>query len=249
MEKVTCEPLTEQLSLFVSKEHTFGTDAFLLADFAGEYRAERCCDLGTGCGIIAFLLAAREKAAHITCVDLSADAIFLCNRTVETYPALGQVQPVCADLRKLGGREYAGQFDLVVCNPPYYAEGTGKLSRSKAAQVARHEMECTLADVVETAFRLLRVGGSVCLSFKPERMADLFFELRKARLEPKRLRMVQKNEGSAPWLLLVEARKCGKPFLRVEPPLLLYRPDGTQTEEFQRIYEIPSKGAMQDEPN
>ena len=112
----------------------------------------------------------------------------------------------------------------MVCNPPYFPPGSGRESASPAARLARHEQPGTLDEVVAAASRLLRFGGRFCLCHRPERLADVVAALRRRGLEPKRLRTVQGAAASAPWLLLLEAKKGGKPGLRWEPPWLQDQP-------------------------
>ena len=113
---------------------------------------------------------------------------------------------------------------------------SGPLPKGKARQTARTEVDCTLEDICQTSARLLRWGGSLCLVHKPERLTDLLCALRKSGLEPKRLRFASVRPERAPSLLLLEARRGGRPDLTVEPPLVLENPDGTPTAELNRIY-------------
>ena len=130
----------------------------------------------------------------------------------------------------------AGSFDLAVCNPPYFPPSAGPLPKGEARRTARTEEACTLEDVCRAAGRLLRWGGAFCLVHKPERLTDLLCALRGEGLEPKRLRLVSLRPERAPSLLLLEARRGGKPGLAVEEPLILENPDGSPTAELNRIY-------------
>ena len=130
----------------------------------------------------------------------------------------------------------AGSFDLAVCNPPYFPPSAGPLPKEEARRTARTEEACTLEDVCRAAGRLLRWGGAFCLVHKPERLTDLLCALRGEGLEPKRLRLVSLRPERAPSLLLLEARRGGKPGLAVEKPLILENPDGSPTAELNRIY-------------
>ena len=79
-------------------------------------------------------------------------------------------------------------------------------------------------------------GGAAASGFRVERMAELFACLQSRSLEPKRLRLVQNTAQSAPKLLLLEAKKGGRPGLAVLPPLLLRDPDGGESKELSQIY-------------
>ena len=134
------------------------------------------------------------------------------------------------------GDRPAGSFDLAVCNPPYFPPSSGPPPKGEARRTARTEESCTLEEVCRAAARLLRWGGSFCLVHKPERLADLVCALRESGLEPKRLRFVCVRPERAPSLILMEARRGGRPGLRAEPPLALENADGSPTAELNRIY-------------
>ena len=124
----------------------------------------------------------------------------------------------------------------MVSNPPYFDAARGAVAKGTERGLARADCTCTLPQLCAAAVRLLRHGGSFCLVFRVERMAELFTCLQGCGLEPKRLRLVQNTAQSAPKLLLLEARKGGKPGLSVAAPLLLRGPDGGESEELAQIY-------------
>ena len=124
----------------------------------------------------------------------------------------------------------------MVSNPPYFAAGSGLSAPDPARAAARDERSCTLDALCAAAAYLCRWGGSFALVYRPERLAELFCALNAHGLEPKRLRLVQHRFDAAPNLVLVEARRGGKPGLRVEAPLLLTGPDGGDSEEIKLIY-------------
>ena len=179
---------------------------------------------GTGCGILPVLLLRDSAAAHVTGVEIQPAAAALARRSVARSGLDGRAAVLCASWTDLDGLLPREGFHLVVCNPPYFPPGSGRESASPAARLARHEQLGTLDEVVAAASRLLRFGGRFCLCHRPERLADVVAALRRRGLEPKRLRTVQGAAASAPWLLLLEAKKGGKPGLRWEPPWLQDQP-------------------------
>ena len=233
MSDFTFESLSPTISVCVSPQHKFGTDAFLLADFAAPRRKDRVVDLGTGCGIIPFILHKHFKPSQITGVDIQPQAIEQFARGISASQLEGRLLPVCSDLKELNLP--AGNFDVITCNPPYKAPGAGILSETPPDQIARHETMCTIEDICRTAARLLRFGGRLCLCQRPERLADVLTAMHSAGIEPKRLRMVAKQYDTAPWLFLVEGKRGSKPFLQVLPTLAVY--DGEEfSQEMQKIY-------------
>lgn len=228
------ENLGGGVKIATSAEHSFGTDAFLLARFAAPKPGDRACDLGSGCGIIP-LLWLRDGLEAASAVDIQPQAVEQMRVSTELSGLSGRLVPILADIRDLKGVLPHGAFDLVACNPPYKAANTGIPSRSQSDKIARHETLCTLDDCCAAASRLLRFGGRFCLCQLTERLVDVFAAMRANKLEPKRVRFVQKDKSSAPWLVLVEGKRGAKPFLKIEPPLFLYE-DGKTSPEMRKIY-------------
>ena len=235
------ERLCGGVTVCVSPSHRFGTDAVLLSDFAlpeGARKLRLACDLGSGCGIIPMLWYGRGCAPErVYAVEIQPEGAELMRLGAEKNGLEGRFFPICADMTGLGSEQLPlGRFDLVTCNPPYKAEGTGIVSRSAADITARHEGGCSIDSVCRTASRLLRFGGSFCMCFRPERLADAICAARANKLEPKRLRFVCQRDGLEPWLFLMEARRGGGAGLRVMPQLVIER-GGEYTDELKKIYE------------
>ena len=212
------------------------TDSFLLGSFPRLKPGLRVCDLGSGTGLLGLLLFQRQRALSVTGVELLLDAVRLAEQAAARNGLADRLIFRRGDLRKIRGLLPAGGFDLVVCNPPYYPAGSGRLPETEALRAARSETGCTLEDICTAAAWLLRWGGRFCVVFPTERLAELLEMARRFGLEPKRLRMVQHDAVGAPGLVLLECRRGGKPGLRAEPTLLLYGPDGRETAEHRRAY-------------
>ena len=229
------EPLGRGYFVAVSKNHTFGTDAVLLANFASDRSVKKHCDLGMGCGIISMLLIRDEKVENSVGVDISAEAVELARYTADEY-SRGKFTPVLANLSNLKGILPFGEFDLVTCNPPYKAEGAGIISSTNTDKIARHETACSLEDVIKTASHLLKSSGRLCICHRPERLSDIISLMRKYKCEPKSLRIVCKKQGTEPWLIMVEGRRDAKSGMRIKPPLFVYGENGELSEEMITIY-------------
>ncbi len=229
------EPLGNGIEIFVSKNHTFGTDAILLANFAAPKKSESACDLGTGCGIIPLLWCRKDTPKEIYGVDIQPEACDLARRSVEHNGLDEKFSVIHSDLLDLKGKIPFGHFRVVTCNPPYKAEGTGIKSLSGADIIARHETACTLEDIIATSAKLLQTGGRLCLCNRPERIADMIYFMRNNKIEPKRMQLVCRSVGDEPWLVLLEGRRCGNSGMRVEPTLYVY--DGENfSQEMIEIY-------------
>lgn len=170
-------------------------------------------------------------------VDIQQGAIDQLKLGIKRSRGLGKIIPVCADMRILWDDAPVGKLDLVICNPPYKAAKTGYESAIDSQRIARHEIMCSIDDVCRAAGRLLKFGGRLCLSNRPERLADVISAMKDNKIEPKRLRFVAKNPESAPWLFLIEGKKGSKPFMKVEPQLYVRSGTG-YSDELNHIYSI-----------
>ena len=216
----------------VSKAHAFGTDAMLLAHFSQPKKGWRLCDLGTGSGIIPLLWCKDGEGYRIDACEIQPGAADMARRAVALNSLDISIYNI--DMREIG-TDFNHQYDLVACNPPYSRAGASLLNPDTAFATARHEIACTLEDVIVTAARLLKFGGRLCMCHKPERLADIVTLMRAHGVEPKRMRFAQKRAGAKPWLLLIEGRRGGRPELRVEPTLIAEE-GGELTEEMRLIY-------------
>lgn len=190
-------------------------DALLLAAFAPVRAGDRVCDLGCGVGNLLIPLAARAEALTLDGVELREPAAALCRENLARNGLAGTV--VTGDLNRRHEALPWGRYDLVVANPPYFPAGSGFVSPDPARELARTEGAYTLEAACEAAERLCRCGGRFALCIRPDRLAELMTALRGRRLEPKRLQLIQPSAEAPANLALVEARKGGRPGLKVLP--------------------------------
>lgn len=230
------ERLSDDVKIAVSPDHTFGTDAVLLAHFANIKRKDRALDMGSGCGIIPFLWLRDEGQSPVHCLDIQENAIEQINYSIKENGFEQRLFPHLCDLREISGEFKAEGFTLVTMNPPYKPINTGIESISESARIARHEVCCNIEDAVKAANYLLTFSGRFCMCHRPERLVDALTVMREYKLEPKRLRFVIDREGEEPFLFLVEGKKGAKPFLRVEPDLIIKDKDSKFTKEMLEVY-------------
>lgn len=216
-----------------------GTDSILLAAFAGTGPAKTACDLGCGAGVIAILMAWENTGLTVDGVEIQDTSAEEARNNVHLNGLEDRVRILQGDLRCHRGFLTAGAYDVVVSNPPYFAEGRGKSAPEKSRATAREERLCTLEDLAIAGAYLTRWGGSFVLVHKPERLAEVICALTQRGLEPKRLRLIQHRAMSTPNLFLLSCRRGGNPGLTVEAPLVLTGEDGLDTDEIKHIYHRP----------
>lgn len=232
----------------------FGIDAVLLADFASGGRAgdggkssikagEKVIDLGTGTGIIPLLMAGRlsSKTSGLcepafTGLEVQKDSADMAVRSIALNGLEKKIQIVNGDLRKVKELFDCHSFNAVTCNPPYMIDTHGQGNGLDAMTIARHEVLCTLEDVVAAADYLLAPHGSFFMIHRPFRLPEIFSSLEKHKMEMKRMRLIMPFAGKEPNMVLIEARKNAKRRLTIEPPLIVRNDDGEYTVEIRQIY-------------
>lgn len=220
------------------KGFRFGMDAVLLADFARVEERDRAADFGTGTGILPLLLAGRGKAAHIDAFEIQPDMADMAKRSVDLNGLAERITVHLLPVEKAETAVQPGSLDVIICNPPYGVAGTTLLNPAKALSLARHQTEAGLTEWFRVSYRLLRGKGRFTMIYPAPRMLEAMTALSKARLEPKRFRLIYPSADKPAKLVLIEAMKDAKPMLHPEPPLIVYGADGSMTAELRRIYHI-----------
>lgn len=214
----------------------FGMDAVLLADFTSIRPGDRVADMGTGTGILPVLLSQKDPAARFDAFEIQEDMADMACRTMRMNGLEQRIAVHAVDMRRAVQVLGPESVDAVVCNPPYGKQGSILPSRIHALHLARHEADISLCEIVQACARVLRNHGRLSMVFPAPRMLELCDALRSHRLEPKRLRMVCAKADRAPYLVLMEAMKNARPTLAWLAPLVVYHPDGSETQELKRIY-------------
>lgn len=214
----------------------FGTDAVLLADFAFVRKNDRVADLGTGTGAIALLIAAHHETVRVDAVEIQADMAEMAERSVRMNGINDRISVHHMDLRCAAEKLGYGKFDQVVCNPPYSKEGAALASVRENQRLSRHEGDTTIGEICQAAAHLLKTGGRFSVVFPAQRAFEMMCEMKKSNLAPKRIRCVQGTKNHAPRLILIDSVKNGGEQLHWLPPLILKNEDGSETEEWFRIY-------------
>lgn len=236
----------ERIDRLVSAEHmpiiqsptvfSYSLDAVLLANFVYvPIRRGNILDMGTGNGVIPLLLSKRTNAS-IVGLEIQERLADMAKRSVELNNLTEKINVIAGDLRNRHAELGQSYFDVVTCNPPYFkTPKETEYNRNEYLTIARHEITCSLEDVVKAAKRYVKPGGKVAIVHRPERLVDLITLFRKYNIEPKRMRLVYPKRNKVANTLLIEGTRDGSAGLQVLPPLYIYNDDDTYTEEARNI--------------
>lgn len=214
----------------------FGMDAVLLSGFARVKQGERALDLGTGTGIIPILLEAKTEGSHFTGLEIQEDSADMARRSVALNGLQEKIDIVTGDIKDASNIFGASSFDVVTVNPPYMVGQHGLKNPQEAKAIARHEILCTLEDVVRESARLLKPQGHFFMVHRPFRLAEIICMMHEYHVEPKRMKLVYPFVDKEPNMVLLEGMRGGRPRMTVEKPLIVYREQDVYTDEIYDIY-------------
>lgn len=214
----------------------FGMDAVLLSGFAKVKKGEKALDLGTGTGIIPILLEAKTDGEAFVGLEIQPESADMANRSVLYNNLESKISIVEGDIKEASNIFGASSFDVITTNPPYMIAQHGLKNPEGVKAVARHEVLCTLEDILRESSRILRPGGRFYMVHRPFRMAEIFHRMVEFQIEPKRIRLVYPFIDKEPNMVLIEGARGGRPRLTVEKPLIVYREQGVYTDEIYDIY-------------
>lgn len=219
-----------------TKKFCFGMDAVLLSGFAKVLPGERALDLGTGTGIIPILLEAKTQGKHFTGLEIQEESADMARRSVAINELKDKVDIVLGDIREASAIFGLASFDVVTSNPPYMNHSHGIVNPAEAKAIARHEILCSLDDVIREAAKVLKPNGRFYLVHRPFRLVEIMNTLTAYKLEPKRMKLVHPYINKEPNMVLIECMKGGKSMIKVEPPLIVYKEQNVYTDEIYDIY-------------
>lgn len=219
-----------------SKRFCFGMDAVLLSGFATAKAGDRVLDLGTGTGIIPILMSAKTEAEHFDALEIQEDSADMARRSVCMNHLENKISIVTGDIKTATDYFPKAGFDVITCNPPYMINEHGLKNPEDALAIARHEVLCSLDDVVKNAAMLLKPGGKFYMVHRPFRLAEIFETLKQYKLEPKRMQLVYPFVDKEPNMVLVESCRGGNKNMRIEKPLIVYKSVGEYTDEIYDVY-------------
>ena len=214
----------------------FGMDAVLLSGFPAVKPGERVLDLGTGTGIIPILLSAKTEGEHFTGLEIQEEIAGMAKRSVSMNGLEKKIEIVNGDIKEASRIFGAASFDVVTTNPPYMNDAHGLKNPTEVKAISRHEVLCTLEDVVREGAKVLKHGGRMYMVHRPHRLIEILNTMTKYRLEPKRMKLVHPFRDKEANMVLIEAVRGGGAWMKVEPPVVVYKEPGVYSEEIYDIY-------------
>lgn len=207
-----------------------------MSDFAAVPEGGTAMDLCTGNGIIPILMEAKTKGKSFTGLEIQSESADMAERSVKLNGLSDKIKIIQGDVREAGRIFTAASFDVVTSNPPYMINEHGLKNPDSPKAIARHEVLCTLSDVLEAAQRLLKPKGHFYMVHRPFRLPEIIMQMSQHHIEPKRMRLVYPYVDKEPNMVLIEGIRGGRPRLSVEPPLIVYEAQGKYTQEILDIY-------------
>lgn len=214
----------------------FGMDAVLLSGFVRVKPEETVLDLGTGTGIIPILLEAKTEGQHFTGLEIQPQSVDMAKRSVALNHLEEKITIVEGDIKNASSLFGKSIFDVITCNPPYMNENHGLKNPQLPKAIARHELLCSLEDVVREAAYMLRPGGRFYMVHRPRRLIEIISMLSAHKLEVKRLKPVYPTKEKEATMILLEAVRGGNPLLKLEKPVIVYKEPGVYSDEIYEIY-------------
>ena len=214
----------------------FGMDAVLLSSFAKAKPGEKVLDLGTGNGIIPILMEAKTKGEKFFGLEIQEESADLARRSVALNGLEEKIGIVTGDMKEAVKIFGAASFHVITMNPPYMTGNHGLVNPEDAKAIARHEITCSLEEMISQASKVLKSKGRFYMVHRPFRLAEIMSLMVKYHLEPKRMRLVYPYVDKEPNMVLIEGLKGGNSRITVEPPLIVYEKPGVYTEELKRMY-------------
>lgn len=214
----------------------FGMDAVLLSGFAQVRKGERVLDLGTGTGIIPILLEAKTEGEHFSALEIQRESADMAERSVKLNHLEEKIDIICGDIKEASVLFGKSVFDVVTSNPPYMNDSHGLKNPDIPKAVARHEVLCSLDDVVREAAAVLKPGGRFYMVHRPHRLVEIINKLTEYKLEPKRIKFVHPYVDRDANMVLIESVRGGKSMVKLEAPVIVFKEEGIYSDEIKGIY-------------
>jgi tRNA1Val (adenine37-N6)-methyltransferase len=218
----------------------FGIDAVLLANYAAKFIKphHRVLDLGCGNGIIPVLLTAKSKSNQIYGLEINKSSVNLAKENIEFNDLQAKVKIIEGNIKSVPRELKEFQFEIVLSNPPYIQNKDGAVNKNRNIASAKHELDCTLEDVIRCAAQLLKNGGAFVMIHRTQRLTEILNMMHHYHIEPKELIMIYPNTQKKSNLFLIKGIKGANSWMDILPPIYVYDQNGNYTQQIEEIYEF-----------
>lgn len=215
----------------------FSLDSVLLANFVSIRLTDKnIIDLCSGNGPIPMLMSFRTKA-RIFGVELQKEIYEMGKLSIEENGMDEQITFINDDVKNLKKENFDKEFDVVVCNPPYFKyQENSLINSSEKKTIARHEVFIKLEEIVEISEHLLKNGGTFAMVHRPDRLIEILTLMKKYKIEPKKMRFVYPKIDKDANMVLIEGVKNGRGGLKLFPPLITHDKDGNYCQEIKDMF-------------
>lgn len=226
----------KDLKIYQNSDYfSFSLDSIILANYSTiRLRDKRIVDFCTGNGVVPIIIS-RRCNKDIVGVEIQEKIASLAIKSIKYNHLDERISIVCDDVKNFS-RKHLNEFDLLLCNPPYFkVQELSTFNKNDEKTIARHELYLNLDELCDCAKKILKDNGNFCLVHRSERLNEIIQILKKYNLEVKRIKFVHETVEKPSFLVYIEAQKCGKPGLIVDKPLIQYELDGRMTAEYDRL--------------
>ncbi len=200
----------------------FGVDAVFLSDFARVKPGETVLDMGTGNGVIPILLAAKTRGGKFSGLEIQTETAEMARRSVRLNHLEDRIEIVTGDIKEAAAIFKPAFFDVITTNPPYMLSEHGLKNPDDARAIARHEVLCSLDDILRESMRLLQDKGRFYMIHRPFRLTEIMIKMNHYKIEPKRIQFIYPHIDREPAMVLIEGVRGAKSRVTVEPPIVIY---------------------------
>jgi len=210
----------QEIEVSYSKDiFTVTSDSVSLVEFIKLKASDKqIIDFGSGIGTIPFLLSTSTKK-EIIGFEIQKELVRLSNYNIQQNHKEDQIKIIFDRIQNANHYFPSDSVSLIVSNPPYFKkESTPFRNAAETKSIARHEIEITFEELVQSADKILKNHGRFVFIHRTERLIEIIETLRKYKLEPKRIKLIYTKQNKNAILFLMEAVKKGNPGLKIEPP-------------------------------
>lgn len=218
-------------------KYNFTSDSALLANFVSTKKSDKCVEIGCGSGVISILVNHKCSPQKIFAFEIQNSMADLAKRNIDLNKLSEKIEIINAPIQDFEKYIQKGSINVIFSNPPYMKINNQSLiNLNEEIAISRHEIKLNLHDLISCSSKLLKFGGKLYLVHRSERLSEIFAEMNKNQLEPKRMFFVSPSDNKKPNIVLIEAQKGAKPGLKVLPTLIVNDIDGNYLYTIQKLY-------------